>query len=108
MEIGLKPPQCVLDASKELFAEGDVVGRFIRERLNFSPSGFTFTEDLRLAYSQFVTDIGQPDTFVEMNPLHRRLKTYPGVASVPRRIDGIVRRVWTGITVREDVTDVTL
>ncbi|HXM66842.1 MAG TPA: hypothetical protein VN911_08935 [Candidatus Acidoferrum sp.] len=25
LEIGLKPPQCVLDASQELFAEGDVV-----------------------------------------------------------------------------------
>lgn len=108
LEIGLKPPQCVLNASKELFAEGDVVGRFIRERLAFSPSGCTTSEDLRLAYSQFVTDIGQPDTFIEMNPLQRRLKTYAGVASVPKRVGGVVRRVWTGITVKEDVTDVTL
>lgn len=108
LEIGLRPPQSVLDATKELFAEGDVVGRFIRERLSFSPSGCTASEDLRLAYNQFVTDIGQPDTFVEMNPLQRRLKTYPGVASGPKRINGAVRRVWTGITVKEDVTDVTL
>ena len=43
-----------------------------------------------------------------MNPLYRRLKTYPGVASVSNRIDKLVRRVWTGITVKEDVTDVML
>jgi hypothetical protein len=78
LEIGLRPPQCVLDATKELFAEGDLVGRFIRERLNFAPSGYTTSEDLRLAYSLFVNEIGQPDTYVEMNPLQRRLKTYPG------------------------------
>lgn len=108
LEIGLKPPQCVLDASKELFAEGDLVGRFIRERLDFAPSGHTTAEDLRVAYSVFVNEIGQPDTYVEMNPLQRRLKAYPGVASGPKRVNGVVRRVWTGITVKEDVTDVTL
>jgi phage/plasmid-associated DNA primase len=108
LEIGLKPPQCVLDASKELFAEGDLVGRFIRERLNFTPSGYTTSEDLRLAYSVFVNEIGQPDTYIEMNPLQRRLKTYPGVGSGPKRINGGVHRVWIGITVKEDVTDVTL
>jgi phage/plasmid-associated DNA primase len=108
LEIGLMPPQCVLEASKELFAEGDIVGRFIRERLSFSPSAYTSSEDLRIAYCQFVNEIGQPDTFVEMNPLQRRLKTYPGVASSPRRINGVVRRVWTGIAVKQDVTDVTL
>lgn len=108
LEIGLKPPQSVLDASREMFAEGDIVGRFIRERLNFTPSASTASEDLHLAYSQFVREIGQPDTFVEMNPLYRRLKTYPGVASGPRRIGGVVRRAWTGIAVKEDVTDVTL
>jgi P4 family phage/plasmid primase-like protien len=107
LEIGLRPPQSVLDATKELFAEGDVVGRFIQERLSFSPSGSTASEDLRLAYTQFVSDIGQPDNFVEMNPLQRRLKTYPGVASGPKRINGTVRRVWTGITVKEG-EDVTL
>jgi hypothetical protein len=32
----------------------------------------------------------------------------PGVASVSKRVNGLVRRVWTGITVKEDVTDVTL
>jgi P4 family phage/plasmid primase-like protien len=108
LEIGLRPPQSVLDATKELFAEGDTVGRFIRERLDFSPSGCTTSEDLRIAYSQFVTEIGQPDTYVEMNPLQRRLKTFPGVESVSKRVNGLVRRVWTGITVKEDVTDVTL
>ena len=108
LEIGLKPPQCVLDASRELFAEGDLIGRFIRERLNFTPSGYTTAEDLRIAYCQFVNEVGQPDTYIEMNPLQRRLKTYPGVASVSKRINGAVRRVWTGITVKEDVTDVTL
>jgi putative DNA primase/helicase len=109
LEIGLKPPQCVLDASKDLFDEGDLVGRFIRERLDFAPAEYTTAEDLRLAYSLFVNEIGQSDAYVEMNPLQRRLKTYPGVASVPKRIDGGgVRRVWTGITVKEDVTDVTL
>jgi P4 family phage/plasmid primase-like protien len=108
LEIGLKPPQCVLDATKELFADGDVVGRFIRERLDFSPSGYAASEDLQLAYCQFVHEIGQPDTFVEMNPLYRRLKAHPGVGSSPKRINGIVRRVWTGITVKDDVTDVTL
>jgi len=94
LEIGLKPPQCVLNASKELFAEGDMVGRFIRERLDFTPSGYASSEDLQRPYCELVHDIGQPDTFVEMNPLYRRLKTYPGVASTPRRIEGIVRRVW--------------
>jgi putative DNA primase/helicase len=108
LEIGLKPPKCVLDATKELFADGDVVGRFIRERLDFAPSGCTPSEDLQLAYNQFVHEIGQSDTFVEMNPLYRRLKTYPGVGSGPKRIDGLVRRVWTGINVKEDVTLVTL
>ena len=108
LEIGLKPPQSILGATKEMFAEGDIVGRFIRERLSFSPSGCTVSEDLRLAYCQFVTEIGQPDTFVEMNPLQRRLKTYAGVESVSKRVNGLVRRVWTGITVKEDVTDVTL
>jgi putative DNA primase/helicase len=108
LEIGLRPPQSVLDATKELFAEGDIVGRFIRERLDFSPSGCTTSEDLRIAYSQYVTEIGQPDTYVEMNPLQRRLKTYAGVTSGPKRVNGVVRRVWTGITVKEDVTDVTL
>ncbi len=108
LEIGLKPPQCVLDATKELFADGDVVGRFIRERLDFAPSGYATSDGLQLAYSQFVHETGQPDTFVEMNPLYRRLKTYPGVASSPKRVEGVVRRVWTGITVKEDVTDVTL
>jgi P4 family phage/plasmid primase-like protien len=108
LEIGLKPPQCVLDASKELFAEGDIVGRFIRERLNFTPSGYATSEALQLAYSQFVHEIGQPDTYIQMNPLYRRLKTYPGVASAPRRVNEAVRRVWNGITVKDDVTDVTL
>jgi len=108
LEVGLKPPQCVRDASKEMFEDGDIVGRFIRERLDFSPSGYTTTEDLRRAYCRFVDDIGQSDTFVEMYPLQRRLKTYPGVASVSKRIEASVRRVWTGITVKEDVTDVTL
>jgi phage/plasmid-associated DNA primase len=108
LKIGLRPPQCVVDASKELFAEGDVVGRFIRERLDFKPSEFTLSEDLRGAYSQYLTDVGQPDTLAEMNALQRRLKTYPGVASVPKRIKERVCRVWTGIAVKEDVTDVTL
>jgi len=108
LDIGLKPPKCVLDASKELFAEGDLVGRFIQERLNFAPSGYTTSEDLQLAFSRFVHEVGQPDTFVEMNPLYRRLKTYPGVASVSKRLETAVRRVWTGITLRQDVTDVTL
>ena len=108
LEIGLKPPRCVRQASKELFEDGDIVGRFIRERLNFSPSVYIVADDLRIAYSQFVNEIGQPDTYIEMNPLQRRLKTYPGVASVSKRINGAVRRVWTGINVKEDVTDVTL
>ena len=108
LEVGLKPPQCVVDASKEMFEDGDVVGRFIRERLTFGPSAYISSEDLRLEYNRFVNDIGQPDTYVEMNPLQRKLKTYAGVASGPRRIGGVVRRVWTGITVKEDVTDVTL
>ena len=108
LEVGLKPPQCVVDASKEMFEDGDIVGRFIRERLTFGPSAYISSEDLRLEYNRFVNDIGQPDTYVEMNPLQRKLKTYAGVASGPRRIGGVVRRVWTGITVKEDVTDVTL
>jgi hypothetical protein len=29
-------------------------------------------------------------------------------AGLPKRIEGAVRRVWAGITVKEDVTDVTL
>jgi len=78
--------------------------RFIRERLNFSPSGYTTSEQLQLAYSLFVHDIGQPDSYIHMNPLQRRLKTYPGVTSAPKRIYGAVRRVWTGIIVKEDVT----
>lgn len=108
LEVGLKPPQCVLDATKELFADGDVIGHFIRERLDFSPSAYTTAEDLQVAYSGFVHDVGRSETFVEMNPLYRRLKTYPGVASVSKRIDKLVRRVWTGIAVKELVTDVTL
>jgi putative DNA primase/helicase len=108
VERGLQAPKCVLDATKDLFADADIVGRFIRESLDFSPSGFAVSEDLQHAYSRFVHDIGQPDTFVEMNPLYRRLKTFPGVASIPKRINGTVQRVWSGITVKENVTDVTL
>jgi P4 family phage/plasmid primase-like protien len=108
LEVGLKPPHCVLDATKELFADGDMVGRFIRERLDFKPGVYTTSENLQSAYVQFVHEAGQPDTYVEMNPLYRRLKTYSGVGSEPKRLDGIVRRVWTGIAVKEDVTLVTL
>jgi len=108
LEIGLKPPQCVLDATKELFADGDMVGKFIRERLDFKPGVYISSENLQNAYVQFVHETGQPDTYVEMNPLYRRLKTYSGVASEPKRINGVVRRVWMGITVKDDVTLVTL
>src|SRR5215475_1547062 len=76
LEIGLKPPECVRCATEELFADGDVVARFIRERLDFGPSTYVLPEDLRLAYSQFVSDHTPSDTYVEMTPLQRRLKTY--------------------------------
>jgi len=109
LETGLRPPQCVKDASREMFADADVVGRFLNECLSFSPSGFTPSETLQAAYSRFVHEVGHPDSFVEMTPLYRRLKAFPGVAPCRRRVDGQLCRGWAGIAVRtENVTDVTL
>jgi P4 family phage/plasmid primase-like protien len=106
LEHGLRPPECVQDATKDLFADADVVGRFVNDCITFSPSGYTVTECLRDAYARFVNDVGNPDSYVDLGQLYRRLKTFPGVTSKPKKINGCVVRVWTGITLRE-VTKVT-
>jgi putative DNA primase/helicase len=101
LNVGLRQPQSIIDASRELFAEGDPVARFVNECLSFSPSGFSPSEALQIAFSQFVHETGHPDTFVEFGPLYRKLKAFPGVESKPKKIEGRVVRGWTGITLRE-------
>jgi len=108
LDTGLNPPECVKAASKEMFADADVVGRFVNECLTFTPSGFTRSEDLQVAYSVFVHEIGHPDTYVEMTPLFRRLKAFLGVALGRHRINGQQLRGWRGINVKEPETDETL
>jgi putative DNA primase/helicase len=100
LEIGLKPPQCVLDASRELFADADPIGRFMNECVTFTQSGFAPTEALQTTYSRFVHDIGHPDSFVDMGALYRRLKTFPGVELTQRRVEGKAMRGWCGIGLR--------
>jgi phage/plasmid-associated DNA primase len=108
LEQGLRTPECIREASRDMFSEVDTVGRFIDEALSFASGGFCPSEDLQVAYSRFIREIGHPDSFVDLNPLYRRLKTFPGVASVLKRNAGRVQRGWSGINVRESVTDVTL
>jgi P4 family phage/plasmid primase-like protien len=101
LEIGLRPPQCILDATKELFSDADVVGRFISESLDFRPTGFVPSEQLTAAYSRFAHDIGHQNSYVDITPLHRRLKAFPGVSSKLKKEEGRVVRGWTGISLRE-------
>jgi len=108
LDIGLNPPECVKAASKEMFADADVVGRFLNECLSFTPSGFTPSEELQIAYSTFVHEVGHPDTFVEMMPLYRRLKAFPGVVLGRHRSNGQQLRGWLGINVKQTETDETL
>jgi P4 family phage/plasmid primase-like protien len=100
LEVGLKPPAAVLDASREMFAEADTVGRFFGEYLDFTPAGFVKSDVLQAKYSQFNHEIGNPDSFVDMAPLYRRLKAFAGHTVEPVKFCGV--RGWKGINVRDE------
>jgi putative DNA primase/helicase len=89
---GLAAPERVTRATRQLFEELDPIGRFAAERLIDEPDGFLSTEELCVAYSQFLHD-NDLEAEVEPQKLIKRLKELPGVKHLARvAADGVRRR----------------
>jgi P4 family phage/plasmid primase-like protien len=81
---GLKPPERVTQATRQLFSELDPIGRFEAERLTEDPDAFVTTEEYVAAYLDFLRDTGyDSDGYVERD-LIGRLSKLPGVKRLTR------------------------
>jgi putative DNA primase/helicase len=91
-QIGLKPPERVTRATRQLFEELDPIGRFAAERLAEDPEEFLTSEELVLAYSDFLHD-NEAEIDVDQRKLIGRLSDLPGVTRATRMgADGTRRR----------------
>jgi len=89
--IGLAAPERVVQATRKLFDDLDPIGRFAKERL-VDDLGFLTTEEIAIAYSQFLAD-NDLEVEVDTKKLIARLKELPGVKHVTRvGADGVRHR----------------
>lgn len=93
-QIGLAPPERVMQATRKLFENLDPMGRFISESITFNPEGFLSSAEVTAAFDVFLRDNGYEG--VEQQTLIRRLAELPGVKRVARVSDGVRCRGLSG------------
>jgi putative DNA primase/helicase len=87
----------VLAATGEYFADQDLFGSWMAERVERSPEYSAAAADLYRSWQTFCEAAGEkPGTSKQLGARLRRV----GLVSQPQRIDGRVQRAWQGLRLR--------
>jgi len=82
--------------------------RFLIEHYEFTPEQFAHGQEVYDHYRQWMRDQGLERSTVSQPVFLKEIpKVLLGAASTPRRIDGVLVRMWKGVVRRPDVTPVT-